>query len=238
VRDAIGGVWIAWLDQRDGPEGDLRYTHVLANGSLAPGFTRSGAVLCGAPGAQRELELAPDGAGGFFAVWRDERNGDADLYLHHVLPSGERVDAWPADGLPLVVAPGAQDQPAIAAVSGARVVVAWRDARGGPERVYATALYDANTLDAGTPSVSLPALSVPDPAFGRVRVRVTLPQPGEAELELLDLAGRRVARRRVAGPLRGTDLVLEPDGSAPPGLYLVRLRVAGRRALARVRLLR
>jgi hypothetical protein len=238
VRDGLGGIWVAWIDQRDGPDGDLRYSHVLPNGYLAPGFTRAGAVLCAAPGVQRELELAPDGAGGFFAVWRDERSGEPDLYLHHVLPSGAPAEDWPEHGLPLALAPGAQDQPAIAAVSGGRVVVAWRDAREGVARVYAAAVHDANTLEAGGPQAAGLALSAADPAFGRVTVRVTLPHAGTAELELLDVTGRRVASRTLAGPLHAGEVALEPGAPAPPGLYLVRLRVAGRQALARVSLLR
>ncbi len=238
VRDGLGGVWVAWIDQRDGHDGDLRYSHVLANGYLAPGFTRAGAVLCAAPGAQRELELAPDGAGGFFAAWRDERSGDADLYVHHVLPSGARAADWPADGLPFAVAPGAQDHPAIAAVSGGRAVVAWRDARDGVARVYAAAINDPNTLAAGGAPTGALALTVADPASGRVRLKVTIPEAGPAELELLDVAGRRLARRTLAGPLLAAEVTLAPDRPPPPGLYLARLRAAGREARARVSLLR
>jgi hypothetical protein len=238
VASAVGGIWVAWIDRRDGTDGDLRYAHVLGNGYHAPGFTRSGAVLCAAPGAQRELEIAPDGAGGFFAVWLDERNGNADLFVHHVLPSGERDDDWPADGLPLVEAPGAQDQPAIAAVAGGRVVVAWRDARDGSPRIYAAAVHDPNTVGTDGPPPTPLALVVPGLARGEVRARVTLPEPGEASLELVDVSGRRLASRALQGPLRAAEVALAPASPAPPGLYFVRLRTRDGDALARVSLIR
>ena len=237
VRDGLGGVWVAWLDQRDGTDGDLRYSHVLGNGALAPGFTQSGAVLCAAPGAQRELELAPDGAGGFFAVWRDERGGPADLYVHHVFASGLPSGAFAADGEPFAVAEGVQDQPSIAAIPGGRALIAWRDARSGAPRIYSASISDASSLDAGPSQRSALALAVTSPARGEVAATVTLPEALPAEVSLLDVSGRCLARVSLAGPLHDARVALVPSPAPRAGLYFVRVRQAGHSRTARVSLL-
>jgi hypothetical protein len=240
VRDAIGGVWVAWVDQRDGVDGDLRYSHMLGNGKLAPGFTTVGAILCAAPGPQRELEMAPDGAGGFFAVWRDERSGSAELYAQHILPSGQRSPAFAANGEPFVVAAGVQDQPSIAALASpaGRVVVAWRDTREGTARIYAAAIADGSSLDTPGPVAGPLALSVASPTRGDIVASVTLSHAGEAEVQLLDVTGRMLARGTLAGPVRGARVTLAPGSSLGAGLYFVRVRHAGDVVTARVSRLR
>ena len=61
-------------------------------------------VICDAPGTQRYLSTVEDGAGGWYAFWIDERNGDAEVY-------GQRVDSdgyplWAANGIPVASVPG------------------------------------------------------------------------------------------------------------------------------------
>jgi hypothetical protein len=238
VRDGLGGIWVAWLDQRDGADGDLRYSHVLGHGALAPGFTLEGELLCAAPGAQRELEIAPDGGGGFFAVWRDERSGEADLYVQHILGSGQRSPAFAPDGEPLTLATGVQDQPSIALVSGARVAIAWRDTRAGAARIYGATIADASSLDAPPVPAAALSLSVAGPARGSVAATVTLPQPGVARVELLDVTGRALARSTLAGPVREALVPLAPGVPIASGLYFVRVRCAAGEAVARVSVLR
>lgn len=235
--DGTGGAWVVWFDQRASLEGDLRYTHVLGDGTLASGFTTSGQILCDAPGGQREAVLAGDGAGGVFVVWRDDRNGDADLYAQHILPNGTIAPGWALNGRAVVIAPGDQDQPAIAPVRTGRVIVAWRDARSGP----ATRIYTDSILDAATTGVTASpmhglALRPAPAARGTAAVRVDLPEGQDGELELMDMMGRRLARERVRGPLEGTTVGFTPR--LAPGLYFARLRSGGTSANARLTVLR
>jgi hypothetical protein len=89
------------------------------------------------------------------------------------------------------------------------------------------------------PAVLAFAPPAPNPARGSVRLLLRVPGPGWLTVEVLDLQGRRVALldQGAAGP--GT-LRLGWDGRsagglpAPPGVYVVRARMAGRRALARL----
>ena len=238
TRDGLGGVWVVWLDQRSEPAGDLRYTHLLGNAAFAPGFTSDGAVLCDAPGAQAEAALVGDGGGGFFAVWRDDRSGTSDLYVQHVSATGAVAAGWAANGRLLTNAPGVQDQPAIAAVSGAHAVVAWRDARAGTTRIYAAGIEDLSMTDAAPGPAHGLRLVAARANGGEPRVRVTLPHEGSATLELLDLAGRAVARTRLQGPLDEHEAGVEGARSCAPGLYFARLRQAGAQAIARLTVVR
>jgi len=65
----------------------------------------------------------------------------------------------------------------------------------------------------------------PNPALGgRVLVHFTLPVGEPAELELFDVAGRRVAGREVGSLGPGRHVVdLAAGGRVPPGIYLLRL---------------
>jgi hypothetical protein len=84
----------------------------------------------------------------------------------------------------------------------------------------------------------------PNPSVGRTQIQFALREPGVASFEVLDMAGRMVARlpeqRRASGVWSvdwdGRTLGGSP---APPGVYFVQMSVAGRRiGLGRVALLR
>ena len=74
----------------------------------------------------------------------------------------------------------------------------------------------------------------PNPAHGDgLIVRFTLASPAAASLELLDVAGRRVAMREVGARGPGRHSVnLSERGRIPPGIYLVRL-TQGARSMTR-----
>jgi hypothetical protein len=229
--DGTGGAWVVWYDQRASVDGDLRITHVLSDGRFAPGFAVGGTVLCDAPGIQRETAIVGDGGGGCFVVWRDHRNGDADVYAQHLTAAGTVAAGWEANGRAVCVAPGTQDQPAIGSVLTGRAIVAWRDARTAPARIYTATLTDATVVDA--PPSAIAALRIQP--LGTRAVRVTLPS-GEATLELLDVAGRVLERTPLQGPLEGAEHVLA--NGLRPGLYFARLRQGTAAATARVTVLR
>jgi hypothetical protein len=236
--DGSGGMWVVWLDQRLGLDGDLRYSHVLGNGALAAGFTSDGTPLCSAAGAQGETALAGDGAGGFFAVWRDDRSGNADIYAQHILASGAVAAGWVANGRALTTAAGAQDQPAIASVLAGKAVVAWRDARAGTTRIYATGVSDPATTDVAPEEATGLRLAAMSGGRHAAEVRVTLPAGPTAVLELLDVSGRVWANLRLAGPLHEQAVGLVPEAELAAGVYFARLRQGARTASTRLTVLR
>jgi hypothetical protein len=238
TADGFGGAWVVWKDQRSDLAGDLRCSHVLADGSFAPGFTSAGQELCTAPGVQGEVDMAGDGAGGFYAVWRDERSGNADIYAQHVLANGTLPSGWPANGRALTTAAGTQEQPAIASLAAGRVVIAWRDVRTSPARIYTTAVVDAATTDAPGEAAGALRIAAAGATGFDVRVRLTLPAPGVARVELLDVSGRVRARREVWGPLDAATVSLPLNSRLEPGLYFARVRQGGASATARITQLR
>ena len=169
--------------------------------------------------------------GGCFIVWRDERSGDADLYAQHITASGAIAAGWTANGRAVVIAPGTQDQPTLAPVLTGRVIVAWRDARTAPARIYTTSLVDASVVDAPPASPSSLRLAT----VGTHALRVSLGS-GEAALELLDVAGRLQQRHVLTGPAEGLELPLASD--LRPGLYFARLRQGAAQVSTRITVLR
>jgi hypothetical protein len=238
TSDGFGGAWVVWKDQRDDVAGDLRCSHVLANGSFAPGFTSAGQELCTAPGVQAEAQVAGDGAGGFYAVWRDERSGNADIYAQHVLSNGSLPAGWAVNGRALTTASGTQEQPAIASIAAGRAVIAWRDARSSPARIYATAVVDAGTTAAPAPGSGALRITVTGTTLDEMRLRLSLPAAGPARLELLDVSGRVRARQDISGPLDGESVSLRSGVRLEPALYFVRVRQGVASASARALLLR
>jgi len=96
------------------------------------------------------------------------------------------------------------------------------------------------TLDAGglAPSLALLGAS-PNPARRTLRVTFALPAARAGSLELVDLLGRRVARRDLGSLGAGTHSMELLDGRAlPPGLYLLRLDSGGERRTAKVAIVR
>lgn len=90
-----------------------------------------------------------------------------------------------------------------------------------------------------TPIVLALEAPAPNPSDGPLRVSLTLPSPVQAELDLVDLEGRRVLHRVVHAARPGPQsITLSAAETLPPGLYFLRLAQAGRsvsRPVARLR---
>ena len=238
AADGLGGAWVVWKDQRADPAGDLRISHVFADGSFAPGFTSSGLELVTAPGVQAEAQITGDGSGGCFVAWRDERSGNADIYSQHLLSNGSLSAGWPANGRALTTAPGVQEQPAIASVGAGRVLIAWRDARTSPSRIYATAVVDAGTTDVPAAGHGGLRIAAAGWAGDQVRLKLSLPAAGSARIELVDVSGRVRASLECTGPLEASTVTLRAAGRLEPGRYFARVRQGAAEASASVTVLR
>lgn len=68
----------------------------------------------------------------------------------------------------------------------------------------------------------------PNPVVGRFQVAFTLPQAGDARLDVIDASGRRVQSRTLAAAPPGPHVVAMGEQPLAPGVYFVRLEQAGR----------
>jgi parallel beta-helix repeat protein len=74
----------------------------------------------------------------------------------------------------------------------------------------------------------------PNPSRSGFAVAFTLPEDAPARIEVIDLQGRRIVRRELAGLGRTGQVVSLPETRAlPPGVYVVRLSQGGRSVTAR-----
>jgi flagellar hook capping protein FlgD len=113
----------------------------------------------------------------------------------------------------------------------------------GTYTVRVVTLPSVGVGDAPRPPTELRAVA-PNPSAGRVQIQFALDEPGEAAFEVLDLAGRMVARIPAPRHEVGTwsvDWEGRTSGGtmAAPGIYFVQMRAGGRRVgLARMALVR
>jgi hypothetical protein len=90
--------------------------------------------------------------------------------------------------------------------------------------------------EAGRLAIAPPS---PHPVRGPIALEITLPRAGTAELELIDVNGRRMSRQRFEALTPGRHRrVVDPDGQLAAGVYLVRLTHGGASAVRRICLLR
>ena len=149
IHVGSGETIVTWVDKRAGTTNtDIYAQKVNAAGAGQWGF--SGAAVCAATGNQGNASIVPNGAGGAFISWDDERNGttNSDIYAQNMGSGG--TPSWTADGKAICGATGNQSAAAISVDGAAGVFVAWGDARGGAIRAYAHRVNAAGDIPAAT----------------------------------------------------------------------------------------
>jgi hypothetical protein len=134
AADTQGRAIIAWADSRNGD------FDVFAR-RLSPAGAPLGADFRVDQAAAGNMAISPavgaDSADRFIVAWADRRGGNYDVYARRFDASGAALGA---DFRLDQAASGDADRPALAVDSADRVVVAWRDRRGGDDDVYARRL--------------------------------------------------------------------------------------------------
>jgi len=255
VADGSGGAIANWLDFALSSNGPLQ---VLAQrvDAGARSWDIGGVAVGPTQATQTDPVLLGDGAGGAITAWDDVRAGYSsgpswDIYAQRLTPAGE--PAWAAGGVAVCGALGVQTMPSIAGDADGGAIIVWNDFRGwsppsaldstlfaqrvdangatlwSPEGVRVYFRSSGSVLGAGPGPESRGAtLAVANPAPGGIHVMLSLPDSRPATLELIDVSGRRVAGRSLAGLAAGPhgfDLPVTAAGRS--GLYFVRLVTAG-----------
>jgi len=228
--DGQGGAFVSWLNA-----GGLVVAHIGANGELA------GAPVAVTPAGVHGSALVPAHGGGFLAFW-DEIDG---IHAAWYTGAGALEPAEPEN--PKLVYPVPFGRTIVYPLtaksdgSGGAYVVFDAGAAGDTPGPLAQIIRvaDPATLDAPLPRpAALQLAASPNPARDRLDLTFALPAPGGAQLELLDVGGRRMWSRQEPAPagLRHEQIGL-PAG-LPPGLYLVRLSQGAASTLRRIAVVR
>jgi len=100
---------------------------------VVPVWDPNGVSLCGPDGCQPGApRLLPDGAGGVYVAWTDERNSTStgtDIYLQRLTGEGVPAPGWPAEGLPVCRALRIQQRISMTHDGNGGILIAWEDER-------------------------------------------------------------------------------------------------------------
>lgn len=126
--------------------------------AAAQGWSGDGAPVCTAAGKQSLTRVASDGAGGAYVGWSDQRPGanGTDVYVTRIGADGAPAPGWPADGLLVCGAAGAQLLYALVPDGAGGAYLAWEDYRSGAfSDVYGHRVLANGQFAAGWPADGL-----------------------------------------------------------------------------------
>jgi hypothetical protein len=133
TSDGFGGAILAWEDEWGDTETDIYAQRVDGDGNTL--WSSNGVRICRHSNEQAEPDIAPDGSGGAFVVWKDYRSGsEIDIYAQRVDASGNA--RWRTDGVTVCVAANSQDMPRLVLDDSGGAIVVWRDDRNNSTTGY------------------------------------------------------------------------------------------------------
>lgn len=162
--------------------------------------------------------------------WSSGAPGDHDILASAVDDAGTLVSGWTPGGTPVCEAAGQQELAALVPGSADDAFVAWSDRRSGASDVYVARLLVGGPAWLDVPgagpraAVRLAAERVtPNPARERAAFSLVLPRSEPAVVEIVDLAGRVLARAE-ARPIAGRQWVELEISRLASGVYFARVR--------------
>ncbi len=132
VADGFSGVYFIWMDERNAeyPQNDIFLQHVNLEG--VESFEADGIAISQAANFQFNPLVRPDGSGGTFACWGDQRTGSIGLYVQHVTP--ESGVTFAEDGLEIYYGIGGDALYHQALIlDDNKTLIYWQDMRAGGE---------------------------------------------------------------------------------------------------------
>ncbi len=191
-------------------------------------------VAVGAPGvAPFGMLVQPGANSSLFVAWADARSGASDPYATLLDATGNAAPGWTLDGTSLA---GTADNESIAGLlpgaDGNEALVAWWHPNPSYGGLLSDMVFQKVTTQGvlAVPPPSPPMLALappwPNPTRDGWTVSFALPASGRAELELFDVAGRRVWRDARELPAAGATQVHVATQGLAEGVYRLRLRSA------------
>ncbi|HEY3296981.1 MAG TPA: T9SS type A sorting domain-containing protein [bacterium] len=133
--DGNGNMLVAWKDGRDASNQNVYAAKITADGQL-PWGGQNGMVVCNADGQQSSPKLCPDGLGGAYVAWTDQRNTTDDVYVQRINGAGDVQ--WTPNGVPLSDAEHNQGEVRVATSANGLtpdgLLAVWEDQRVNGER--------------------------------------------------------------------------------------------------------
>ena len=139
--DGVGGMIIGWKDGREVGNSDIWAQRILADGTLFWG-NGEGILVCSNGANQDSPKLCPDGRGGAFFTWVDDRNRqqtNKDIYAQRVDANGNLMWGAANEGVPLCTAEQEQVENRIIITEPGTAIVLWQDKRANGQEydIYA-----------------------------------------------------------------------------------------------------
>lgn len=147
ISDGNGGLLICWEDERLSDNTVFIYsTRIDGNGQRlwTDGGLR-GTLVCNATGNHLNPVMAPDGLGGFYVAFQDNRSGGLGVYAQYMNASGNRV--WDSLGLEIRTSPTTCSNIGITTLPGGGAALVWREAiETSNQLVYVQAISQAGEI--------------------------------------------------------------------------------------------
>lgn len=148
IHIGSGETIVTWLDGRSGTSTDIYVQKLNATGAAQ--WTNNGVALCTAAGEQDNARIVPNGSGGAFIAWDDERDGVADVNTYAQNIGSDGTPVWTANGGEICGAAGNQTAVVISEDGLNGMFIAWADARGGTVKVYSHRVDAAGNIPTAT----------------------------------------------------------------------------------------
>jgi hypothetical protein len=225
-EDGLGGVLIAWPDQRPGAAGI--YAQKIDHSGTAV-WEQNGLPVYTLPTVGAEMAILSDGDGGAFIVYQDSRLGNWDLFIYRVNSDG--TTDWPSTGLPVTTAGGTQLYPAMVNDGEGNAIVVWKDRRGTDANIYAQWIKKN-----GYPMTSVRKINhemldsftvyhnYPNPFNSATQIRYGLPHSCCVRLLVFDALGREIVYLVDEYQEQGYRTIELDLTGFPSGIYFYQIR--------------
>lgn len=121
--ELTGGFYTAWIDARLG-DNDVYGQRVDGNGNFL--WAMNGLSICGFNGNQSAIDILSDpNIDGLICTWKDNRNGNYDIYAQRINPIGQ--PQWTPTGLLVCANPNDQLNPNLAVDNMNGTIITWQD---------------------------------------------------------------------------------------------------------------
>lgn len=139
----LGGVYITWVDKRNGIDYDIYCQRLDSLGNLLWGPT--GLPVCAASGNQSAVDIVSNNKiNGVIITWKDDRNGNLDIYAQNLDPTGS--PQWANNGISIGTFLGDQKNPNIVSDKDSGAIVVWEDNRNGNLDIFSQKINKNGTL--------------------------------------------------------------------------------------------